>query len=462
MPIEPSALVSIDAVRALVPVLLPAALASHGKRGFYRRIWTPVVVVWAMIFQRLNTDHSCEAAVQYVRQGGADHLDTPHAQPLSQRLHSLSTAAYCQARARLPLAVVQTALAHVGQQIASWLQPQHTWYGHPVVLMDGSQLLLRPSAALQAAYPSHSNQHGPTYWLGMRLLAAVCLGSGAVLAAAESALTVSEQALVPALCAQLPADVVWVADRNFGVYSVVQAIRQYQQHIVVRLNRRIARALVGRPLPTASDCRVAWGHSRRSAAAAGWPDLPIAGRVIHVYLVRTGFRTIDLYLFTTLLDATRYPWPAVVELYGQRWQVELRLRDIKSTLGLELLTAKSPEMARKELFAGLLAHNLVRGCLTRAALLLGTPPLALSFSRCRRWLLAFCLSCPWIGGPQYLQLRLAQLLHDLAQLRLPPRPAWRIEPRAVRRRPAVFPNLKGSRSAARVQARIDLQADAKS
>lgn len=73
---------------------------------------------------------------------------------------------------------------------------------------------------------------------------------------------------------------------------------------------------------------------------------------------------------------------ALVDLYGQRWHVELALRHVKSALGLSQLQARSVEMARKELVAGCLAYNLIRGLMALAALRANVPPLDLSFKRC--------------------------------------------------------------------------------
>jgi len=466
MPTEPKDTVSIDAVRAIFPVLVTPTTwlgrLPHASRGWYQRAWTPLVVLWTLIFQRLNADHSCDAAVNYVLEGGADHLDLAHPVPLSQRLQSESTSAFCQARARLPLALLQTALPETGLRISSWLGPDGTWLGHVTALLDGSSLLLRPTPELSAAYASHANQYGPTYWLGMRLLVAFCLGTGAVLAAVEASIALSEQALVLSLLAQAPAGLVWVADRNFGFFSVVQAARSQQQHVVVRLNRRIAHALAGHKVTQNGDWAVVWRCSRDASAHPGLAADPIPGRLIFVRLLRPGFRPIELCLFTTLTDCERYPVTALVQLYGYRWHVELDLRYVKSTLDMDRLAAKSPDSVRKELYAGLLAYNLIRGFMTQAAVQAGISPLTLSFTQCWRRIRSYLAARHRGDSPAGLAARTQRLLRRLARCRLPLRAPFRIEPRAVRRRPATYPNLKGSRTAAREQARSKLQTEAKS
>lgn len=466
MSTEPIATVSIDALGSLLPVLVETGRAAapqpvRRRRGWYQRAWTPLVVLWTMIYQRLHTDHTCDAAVSYVLAGGADHLDRRHAEPLSERLHSESTAGYCQGRQRLPLAWLQALLPDSGQQIASWLGADGLWFGHRVALLDGSSVLLRPTPQLCAAYASFQNQHGPTYWLGLRLLVGFCLCSGALLAAVEASIALSEQALVLAMVAQLPAGVVWVADRNFGVYSVAQAARQHQQHVVVRLNRRIAHAIAGSCIEQDGDWPVAWRCSAQAYAHPGLDGTPIPGRLLAYHMRRPGFRPLELYLFTSLTDAERYPMTALLQLYACRWHVELDLRYVKSTLDLAALAAKSPAMVRKELFAGLLGYNLIRAFMTQAALQAGVSPLTLSFTQCWRRIRDYLVRRRPTDSPATRACRTQRLLRRLANCRLPVRPAFRCEPRAVRRRPATYPKLKGDRDLARQQVRRTHAAEAK-
>ena len=63
------------------------------------------------------------------------------------------------------------------------------------------------------------------------------------------------------------------------------------------------------------------------------------------------------------------PKSVLKSLYRQRWHVELDLRNIKTTLGMEHLRCKSPAMAIKELWVYLLAYNLIRLLMAQAALL---------------------------------------------------------------------------------------------
>ena len=48
------------------------------------------------------------------------------------------------------------------------------------------------------------------------------------------------------------------------------------------------------------------------------------------------------------------PKAALKEFYRNRWHVELDLRNIKTTLGMEVLSCKTPEMVIKEIWVYLL------------------------------------------------------------------------------------------------------------
>jgi hypothetical protein len=428
----------------LLPVQVVRNLIRDSKKKFYERLFTPLVVVWGLAFQRLNSDHTCDAALSHIAGGAVDHLDEKHDTPLSERIESESTSAYCKGRQRLPLSVLKGALTHTACVTRQWLGEDGLWLGHSVGLLDGTTILLRPEQELVDHYGRHENQYGETYWVVMRLVVAFDLHSGAVLGMAEGSLHKSEQELTVSVLAQALPNCVYTGDRNFGVFSVAQAARHYEADVNVRMTSCRAKALAGRKIKSGEDMIVTWTPSKHDQLHEGMSSDPITGRLIYVRIQRNGFRPIDLYLFTSLLDAEVYTLEELVKLFDFHWHVELNLRYVKSTLDMDLLTAKSVDMVLKELWAGLLAYNIVRGYMTRAAMQANLSPLTLSFTRCWRRVRDTLLA----HRPGVTQT-VHRLLTRLAKFTLPKRPRFRIEPRAVRRRPATYPNLKGSRSEAR-------------
>jgi hypothetical protein len=176
------------------------------------------------------------------------------------------------------------------------------------------------------------------------------------------------------------------------------------------------------------------------------PREAVEGRLVVVRVQRQS-RWLTLCLFTTLLEEQKYTPLALAELYGQRWQVELYFRYVKSQMDLGFLECHSADMAGKEWLAGLAAYNLIRYCMAAAAALAKVPVQVLSFSRARELLLAWFERAS-VRRPT--QRSWETLLSRIAEARLPkrkkPRPS---EPRAIRPFAKYFPKLDGPRADAR-------------
>lgn len=444
---RPSILQALALFQALVsPGLLGAWMRSAGVRC-YERLYTPRVVLWGLLYQRLHGDHTLDAVVNHVAGGLADALG--QGAPLSERLRSQSTAAYSRARGRLPLPLVQRLARYVAQAAVAEGTDEGRWHGHEVILLDGTTLALRPWGDIPEHYGLQRNQHGVAYWVVMRLVVGFHLHSGALAWAEEGPWRESEQSLARQVVAQGGGESLWVGDRNFGVFSVAQAVHHYGGKVLLRLTRARAHRLAKRALQPYEDLPVQWAPSPHDQYDPALSVEPIAGRLLYVRLEREGFRPIELYLFTTLGDAARYTQDDLVALYGRRWQVELDLRYVKRTLDLHLLRAKSVAMVQKELWAGLAAYNLVRVFMSRAACQAGLPPLALSFTRCWRRVQSSILPGDAMTRSESPASSPPGLLARLAQCRLQRRDDFRVEPRAVRKHWQRYPPLKGSRNEAR-------------
>ena len=102
-------------------------------------------------------------------------------------------------------------------------------------------------------------------------------------------------------------------------------------------------------------------------------------RQLRYQVGRPGFRTKEVTLVTTLLDADLYPLLELAELYRQRWQAEQHLRDLKTTLNMDMLRCKTVDGVLKELHVFVLVYNLARVVLCAAARRQGLPIARLSF-----------------------------------------------------------------------------------
>ena len=445
VPCEPGKVIPLFQ-RLLTTGLVTELVAATGQR-FYQRLFTPLVILWGFLFQRLNPDHTCDAAVSYFASGAADGL----CPQLSERM-SDNTAGYCKARARLPLGVIQGALRHTVQVIQAEAGPAGLWHGRRVILMDGSTLQLSAEDELVEHYGRPHNQHGEAHWPLLRIVVGFDLWNGTFVGVAEGPYAESEQSLAVTVLTEAEPGSLWVGDRNFGMYRLLQVSHARSVDMHVRLNTRIAKALARQAhqqLRSGDDVLIEWTPSPQTSVEPGLPVAPIAGRLIYVRLERPGFRPCDLYLFTTLTDQTLYPLVELVQLYARRWDVELDLRHVKTTLDMEILTGKSVDMVRKELWAGLLAYNLIRGLMGRAAQRAGVAPGALSFACCWRRIVDTLRALPQPLTHERVAVILNRLLKRLGLCRLPKRPKFRIEPRAVWGQPQPYPRIKGSRAEAR-------------
>lgn len=149
-------------------------------------------------------------------------------------------------------------------------------------------------------------------------------------------------------------------------------------------------------------------------------------------------------LVTTLLCPKQTPKVALKSLFRSRWHVELDLRNLKTTLGLEMLSCKTPAMAVKEIGIYLLAHNLIRLMMAQAALLADRLPRELSFKHSLQL---------WLAWSQYASCsdydeKLSILFVLITQQQVGNR-RGRIEPRAIKRRPKPYPLLSKPRRIAR-------------
>ena len=157
---------------------------KNASLGWYDRIFTPVVTLWCMIFPRLNHDHTLQAAVTDLHMGGADRLSSQQKAPLSKRIQSMATTAFSNARKRLPLALFPAVLAAQAQEI--WDEARDgLWPGLRVLLLDGSQISLRPHPEIIKRFEPSANQNGKAYWALMQMVATFCLHTGVVVASTD-------------------------------------------------------------------------------------------------------------------------------------------------------------------------------------------------------------------------------------------------------------------------------------
>ena len=397
---------------------------------------------WAFLSQVLSPDGSCRMAVRKA----LAYLFS------SQGLvASSNTSAYCQARSRLPEPLLRRTLTRVSRSLEARCSPQDLWHGHPVRIVDGTGVSMPDTPANQALYPQPKGQKPGCGFPVMRLVAVFSLATGAILSAATGSLHVHESALLRRLGRLFRPGDVALGDRAFGGFLNIAWLYARRVDAVFRLHqRRKADFKTGQRLGF-RDHVVQWTKPVRRPKGVSpslFRSLPdtLLVRQVEIRVRRPGFRTRRILLATTLLDPQRYPKSALADLYLRRWRAELFLRDIKTTLGADVLRGQSPAMVRRELWMHLIAYNLVRSLMLRAARLHHADPSRLSFKgtldTLRTWAPVLAQAT---GTPNQLDALLDAMLLYIATDPVPHRP-HRIEPRARKRRPKNYPLLTRPRN----------------
>ncbi len=432
----------------LEPELVQQALRAE-EVSFRDRLFSPLVTLWVFLSQVLDPDHSCRQAVSRFLAWRAARGLAPC---------SADTGAYCKARARLPEGVLARLTRASGRRLQDQAPPPWHWEGRPVKLVDGTTLSMPDTPANQKAYPQSGSQKAGIGFPIVRVVVLFSLAVGTVLDAAlgrYQGKRTGETSLFHSLHDNLEAGDILLADRYYGSYWEIALAKERGADMVCRLHqRRRADFRTGRRLGC-EDHVVTWAKPQRPEwmDEATYAALPatLEVREVRVHVRHPGFRTRVLVVVTTLLDPAATPRVDVAVLYRIRWLAELDLRALKQTLQMDVLRCKTPEMVRKEVWAHLLAYNLVRKVMARAAQEAKLLPVQLSFKGAVQAVNAFA-GVPWQGEARELEEVWQRLREVVGQHRVGNRPN-RYEPRARKRRPKNYPLLKETRAKARARCR---------
>ena len=424
---------AVDFFNALTgPQLLQtteAYLPEHRER-----LYPPTVTLAMFMRQALDEDGSCQRAVNgWAAQRVAEGL----------RPNAVDTGAYCRARQRLPLEMVQALTRHSGRWLSAQALPTWRWHERTVKIIDGSTISMPDTPANQLRYPQPRNQAPGVGFPLARLLAVICLSTGAVVDAAMGPCDGAgngELSLLRALSGVFTPGEVVLADALYSNYFTLAALQAagvdvlFEQHGGRRTDFRR-----GRSLGTRDHC-VSWPKPARPP----WMTLEHYASLPEQLTVRE-LKSDGRILVTTLLDR-RISKRELSDLYGRRWNVELDLRNIKTILGVEVLRCRTPQMVATELWVHLLAYNLIRMLMAQAAAVSGLEPRQLSFKHTVQ------LWTQWIAHrPTHRRTHHhAELWRLIASVRVGDRPG-RIEPRLKKRRSKPYLWLQQPRAQARAQ-----------
>lgn len=434
---------TLQQLAAHLAQLIPVHLLSSADEGpnSRERLFTLRLTCECFLWQMLKPRTACREVVRQVQ-----------ALACAQGKGSVDdcASAYIQARQRLPQERLERILAATARAAEQRAAPSPQWQSRPVKVVDGSSVQAPDTAANQKEYPQPSGQKPGCGFPVLKLVVLFSLASGALLEVVLGNLHQHDLRLFQRLWECLKAGDILLGDRAYGDYVTLAGLPRQGVDVVARLHQaRKVDFRKARQRLDHHDGVFVWRRGCRQSTILTpeqWAALPeeIKVRLVRFTAACRGFRTQRITLVTTLLDAALYPAAELVALYLRRWRIELCLRDVKTTLGLEQLRCQSPAIVRKELLAGLIAHNLIRCLMAEAAQVHEAELERLSFKGAVDALRQYSAVLEQARTNRLKRKLWQDLLRTLACDLVPLRPG-RTEPRAVKRRPKPFPLLNRPR-----------------
>src|SRR5258706_11003172 len=419
--------------------LLPAGLLAQADEGANsrERLYSLRGTFWAFLWQALNPGASCREAARQIQAlfclAGGRTVDA-------------GTSAYCQARARLPLGVLERARQAAAGH-AQKLLPEKLglWRGWRPKVLDGTTVSLADTAKNQAAYPQSASQKPGCGFPLLRLVGLFGLSTGALLGYAKGNKHLAELPLLFRLRQWFQSGDLLLADRGFASYVVLALLELLGVACLFRLHQARPHDLRRGIRLGKKDRLWVWSKPQqkpRYLPKSLWRRVPeeLVVRVLQMQLRLSGFRTQSVTLVTTLSDPKAYPALELAELYLRRWRIELWWRHLKTTMGMEVLRCQTPAMVHKELEMRLIAYNFIRCLIAESAALHDRPVEQISFKGSVDTVRQYS---PLVAQARSRkkQSRLIQQLLETLALDLVPQRKGRREPRAVKRRPKPYPLL---------------------
>ena len=419
-----------------------SALNEHGIK--YRdRVFTPVTTIWGFLSQVLNDDHSCSDTVsRIIAHRAASGLGTC----------SPNTASYCNARGRVVTGVLRTLARRTSEELQAAAEEQWKWNGRNVFIADGSHVSMPDTPENRATYPQPPTQKAGIGFPLARVAVLLSLATGAchdLATAPYKGKGTGETTLLREMYDALkPGDVV-LADALFDNYFLVCELRERGIDLVARVKYKRAGS---HKLQSGPDGDVlVWQRPNKPHGMPGeqyrlYPK-SLVMRQVSVDARDKNYRSKQFKVITTILDAS-LDGQQIGNLYERRWSGEVDIRSIKSTMQMDVLRCKTPEMVHKEIWAHLLAYNLLRTVMAVAAAESGIEPRQVSFKGAKQAVTAFAPKIEAARSKDRPGL-IDELLAVVAYRRVGDRPG-RWEPRARKRRPKPAARLTQPRAIAKL------------
>jgi len=329
-----------------------------------RRLFSKENTFWAFFSQILDADGGCKEVIRKLQ---------AYASIKGIAFPSSSTASYCTARKKLGIQTLTDIFEHTAKQKE---RPSRTGRlnNRRVIVVDGTGVSMPDTAKNQEVWPQSARQQPGCGFPTARICAFFSLTNGALLSYATGNKKSHELLLFRQQWKTFKPGDIFLGDKGFCSYFDMAQLRDRGVDSVVTLARRApVRAASSLKKLGTDDLLITWLRpvytNKLSYSKEEWGTLPeeLTLRQIRITVPYPGFRVQHFYIVTTLLDPVQYPATEIADLYFQRWDVELFFRDIKTTMGMDVLRCRTPDMIRKEILMHFIAYNCIRQLISEAA-----------------------------------------------------------------------------------------------
>lgn len=362
--------------------------------------------------------------------------------------------AYCTARGRLPIELLRVMLKRIcdlaGKQVAG------LWKGHRLWHMDGSSFSMADTPQLQQRFGQPVGQRPGCGFPVAHILCLFDAATGMIQQCILSAMRTHDLAYAGKLHPEMRRGDILIADRAFESFAHLALLLKQGLHLIVPIHqkrqvdfkhkqrrrgkklRRIERERLRRC--GRLDQVVRWLKPKEKPRYMSQQDYDAVPMTIEVREIKRTVRLAcgksqTIVVITTLLDPQQYPAEDLLEVLKDRWQIEVNLRHLKTTMKMDILRSKTADGVEKELWMFLIVYNLVRLIMLEAAEHQQVEVKRISFADALYW------------------IRHGDLCREMPPLQLTPDRPGRVEPRLLKRRAKAYRLLRVPRALARRRVR---------
>ena len=358
---------------------------------------------------------------------------------------TVAASAIPPARDRLGESPMAWLFAHSADHWAHKSADSHRWRGLAVYGVDGTTMRVPDTKENREHFGLASGgNRGKSGYPLVRMVGLMALRTHELAAASFGPYKNSEHHYAADLWPCVPEHSLLVMDRNFWSANILLPLQQdgEERHWLIRAKSTMG----GRVIKRLSSKQELREFRVSSAARAKNPSLPriFVARVIKYQ--RKGFRPQKL--ITSLLDPKQYPMAELVEMYHERWEIELGYRELKSEMMESVpLRSKSVARIRQEIWGLLIAYNLIRLEMARIADEAGVLPTRISFVMVYRIIGDEWMWCA-LASPGAIPRHLRNLRAKVKHFIIPKRRPKRSYPRAVKVKMSNYPRKRRPNEAA--------------